>query len=136
MAGFPEIPWWGYLIIIVLIVVGGLVLYKKLTAYKPSAASFNQTETALPDNFDASGQAAYANSVLGEAFGSDDHALIQTLSNMTDNELIAVSNAFNDQYFGTYKSSLLTELKGLDFVFTSSTDRDDLVTRMSNLGIT
>lgn len=136
MPGFPKIPWWGYLIIVVLIIVGGLVAYKKLTEYKPSAASFNQTETALPENFDAAGQAAYAESVLSETFGSDDHTLIATLSNMTDNELIATSNDFNDQYFSKANASLLTLIKGLDFPFTSSKDRDNLVARMTQLNIT
>jgi len=131
-----NIPWWGYVIVVVLIVVAGLIAYKKLTAYRPSQSSFQQNEGALPQGFDAAGQANYASNVLSETFGSDDHALIQTLSNMTDNELIATSNSFNDQYFSTYSASLLTLLKGLSFPFSSSKDRDNLTQRMTQLQIT
>ena len=134
-----EIPWWAYLIIAVIVIAIAYGIYKNITAYTPQQTAFNQTEPALPSNFDAAGNAKIADTDLDEWFGGDDQTLIQTLNNMSDNELIATSNAFNNQYYSEKSMSLLQRLQDIDTdrLFTDTGAlRDNLVQRMQGLGIT
>lgn len=140
-----NIPWWGYLIIAAIIILLFFVGYKRLTRYQPSKASFNQTESALPEDFDANAEGENAANVLSETLGLNDANLIEHLNEMTDNELIAVYNAYNMAHYSDKNQTLTARLQAIDTIpsawwnFGLGTDtgtkRDDLVKRMQTLNL-
>jgi hypothetical protein len=126
--GVPS--WIVIVVVLAIIIITGLVIYKKLTAYTPQQQALVTDEPSVTTNFDPNAIAQAANNVFSSTFGSNAPALVAQLSALDDNELIEVYNAYNAAYFSTTSQTLTQELQSLDFVFTSSVPRNNLVARM------
>ena len=136
LAILNNLPWWAYLIIVVIVIALGFVIYNKLTAYTPPTAQFNPDEAGLPPNFDVDGEAAAAYAVFNSYFGTGAATLFTHLNSLSDNEIIAVYNAYSSKYFSDRNKTLTQEVQHTyNFGFGASQATADLLAKMQRLDL-